>query len=144
MRANHLDAAHIYYDEINIADGWYLTRWCPQFEKGDVLLPAEGEPLLLGGPESEQFAKMSSAITDTRRFPMFMVPEEEYQNATISTFVTLAEEMMARCISLQRVGIVETSYFPHALYTQFEAESQGAQLIDVTDQYDKLRYIKSA
>ena len=107
----------------NIADGWYLTRWCPQFEKGDVLLPAEGEPLLLGGPESEPFAKMSSAITDTRRFPTFMVPEEEYQNATINTFVTLAEEMMARFIFLRKVGIVGTSYFPHALYTQFKAGS---------------------
>ena len=143
LKAKGLDAALIYYDEVNIADGWYLTGWCPQFEKGAVLLPADGEPLLLGGPESEPFAKMSSAITDTRCFYTFMVPEEEYPNATISTFETLAKEMAGRGIVFNKVGIVGTSYFPHALYTQFEEGFKGAQLIDITDEYDELRYIKS-
>lgn len=144
LRDKKLDAALIYYDEINIADGWYLTGWCPQFEKGAVLLPVEGEPLLLGGPESEPFAKMSSAIKDTRCFHTFMVPEEEYPNATISTFDTLFDEMTARGVHLKNVGIVGTSYFPHALYTQFEEGFRGAKLVDITDDYDELRYIKSA
>lgn len=144
LKKNTLDAALIYYDEINIADGWYLTGWCPQFEKGAVLLPVTGDPLLLGGPESEPFAKMSSAITDTRCFSTFMVPEEEYPNATISTFETLAKELGERGINLRRVGIVGTSYFPHALFTQFEEGFKGAELIDITDEYDRLRYIKSA
>ncbi len=144
LRNNRLDAALVYYDEINIADGWYLTGWCPQFEKGAVLLPVEGGPLLLGGPESEPFAKMSSAITDTRCFLTFMVPEEEYPNAVICTFESLAAEMEARGICLKRVGIVGTSYFPHALYTQFEEGFQGTELVDITDEYDRLRYIKSA
>lgn len=144
LKKNRLDAALIYYDEINIADGWYLTGWCPQFEKGAVLLPVSGEPMLLGGPESEPFAKMSSAITDTRCFSTFMVPEEEYPNATISTFETLAREMTERNIHLKRVGIVGTSYFPHALFTQFEEGFKGAELVDITDEYDSLRYIKSA
>ena len=87
-----LDAALIYYDELNIANGWYLTGWCPQFEKGAVLLPLSGEPLLLGGPESEPFAKMSSAIRETRNFSVFMVPDEEYPNATIMDFEKLYEE----------------------------------------------------
>ena len=69
LREKRLDAALVYYDELNVADGWYLTGWCPQFEKGCVLLPLNGDPLLLGGPESEPFAKMSSAITDTGKFP---------------------------------------------------------------------------
>ncbi len=143
LKEKGLDAVLVYYDEINIADGWYLTGWCPQFEKGAVLLPVEGEPLLLGGPESEPFAKMSSAITDTRCFSTFMVPEEEYPNATISTFETLAAEMAARGIHFNKVGIVGTSYFPHALFTQFERGFSGARLIDITDEYDELRYVKS-
>ena len=64
LRAKELDAALIYFDELNIANGWYLTGWCGQFEKGSVLIPVEGEPILLGGPESEPFAKMNSAITE--------------------------------------------------------------------------------
>ena len=142
LRKNELDAALVYYDEINIADGWYLTGWCPQFEKGAVLVPLKGEPMLLGGPESEPFAKMSSAIKETRCFSTFMVPEEEYPNATISTFETLAE-MAARGLHFKRVGIVGTSYFPYSLYMQFKEGFQGAELIDITDEYDRFRYVKS-
>ena len=46
-----LDAALIYFDELNVANGWYLTGWHGQFEKGAVLVPVNGEPYLLGGPE---------------------------------------------------------------------------------------------
>ena len=95
LKAKGLDAALIYFDELNIANGWYLTGWCGQFEKGSVLVPVEGEPILLGGPESEPFAKMSSAITKVRCFPVFMVPEEEYPNATIINFKQLYEELKA-------------------------------------------------
>lgn len=88
-------AALVYYDELNIANGWYLTGWCPQFEKGAVLVPIEGQALLLGGLESEPFAKMSAAIKETRCFPVFMVPDEEYPNATIINFQQLNDELKA-------------------------------------------------
>ena len=52
LKAKGLDAALIYFDELNVANGWYLTGWCGQFEKGAVLVPIEVEPYLLGGPES--------------------------------------------------------------------------------------------
>ena len=47
LEKNQLDAALIYYDMVNIANGWYLTGWCPQFEYGALLVPIHGEPLLL-------------------------------------------------------------------------------------------------
>ena len=50
LEGKNLDAALVYYDELNIANGWYLTGWCPQFEKGAVLIPVKGDPILLGGP----------------------------------------------------------------------------------------------
>ena len=58
LREKNLDCAIIYYDELNVADGWYLTGWCPQFEKEAVMVFAnEADPILLGGPESAPFAK---------------------------------------------------------------------------------------
>src|SRR3990172_147549 len=93
LNTKNLDIALVYYDEFNIGNGWYLTGWCPQFESGAVLIPREGDPMILGGPESEPFAKQSSAIRDTRNFPVFMVPDEEYPNATIINFPTLSQEL---------------------------------------------------
>ncbi len=143
LKEKRLDAALIYYDELNVANGWYLTGWCPQFEKGCVLLPLNGDPLLLGGPESEPFAKMSSAISDTRNFTPFMVPDEEYPNAKISTFETLSAEMMRKGVAMNVVGLVGTAALPHNVYTQFEAGFSGARLVDITADYENLRANKS-
>ena len=107
LKAKGLDAALIYFDELNVANGWYLTGWCGQFEKGAVLVPIEGEPYLLGGPESEPFAQMNSAITKVRCFPVFMVPNEEYPNAVIINFKQLDEELRAQGTHLRRIGFVE-------------------------------------
>jgi len=143
LKEEQLDAALIYYDELNIANGWYLTGWCPQFEKGAVLLPVDSEPLLLGGPESEPFAKMSSAIKTTRNFTPFMVPDEEYPNATIIDFLALDRELKSKGIDLKRVGLVGTNALPYDVYTQFSEGFKGAELIDVTDKYEALRALKS-
>jgi Xaa-Pro aminopeptidase len=138
-----LDAALVYYDELNIANGWYLTGWCPQFEKGAVLVPIEGEPLLLGGPESEPFAQMASAITQTRCFPVFMVPEEEYPNATIIDFAMLNAELKKAGTVLKRIGFVGTATIPHQVFCDFAAGFKGVEIVDITNEYEDLRAYKS-
>ena len=143
LRNKGLDAALIYYDELNIANGWYLTGWCPQFEKGAVLVPLKGEPLLLGGPESEPFAKMSSAITETRNFSAFMVPDEEYPNATIIDFADLNAELRQKGCVLSSIGLVGSSALPHNIYVQLEQGFSGTRLVDITDEYEALRAYKS-
>ena len=138
-----MDAALVYFDELNIANGWYLTGWAPQFEKGAVLVPVKGEPILLGGPESEPFAHMAAAITKTRSFPVFMVPEEEYPNATIMDFKQLNEELRAEGTSLRKIGFVGTSTIPYKVYTDFQKGFEGINLVDITDAYEDLRAYKS-
>jgi Xaa-Pro aminopeptidase len=143
LREKQLDAALVYFDELNIANGWYLTGWAPQFEKGSVLVPVKGDPILLGGPESEPFAKMSAAITKTRSFPVFMVPEEEYPNATIIDFAQLNDELKGEGTVLKKIGFVGTSTIPHQVYNDFEKGFKGIELIDITDDYETMRAYKS-
>ncbi|HCS74826.1 MAG TPA: hypothetical protein DIW17_13245 [Clostridiales bacterium] len=144
LSAENLDAALVYYDELNIANGWYLTGWCPQFEKGAVLIPKVGEPLLLGGPESEPFAKMSSAISNTRCFPVFMVPDEEYPNANIIDFEMLYKELVAGGTTIKKVGFVGSSSIPYQVYSEFEKGFKGIEICDITDSYEKMRAYKSS
>lgn len=138
-----LDAALVYYDEFNIGNGWYLTGWCPQFESGAVLIPKSGSPMLLGGPESEPFAKLDSAITETRNFPVFMVPDEEYPNATIIDFPTLFRELGRGGKRLKKIGIVGGDRMPAACYRQIVEGFKGVQLVDITQEFVSLRYMKS-
>ena len=71
LTLKNLSCGLIYYDELNIANGWYLSGWCPQFESGAVLVPVQGEPMILGGPESEPFAQIDSAIKRPRIFQFY-------------------------------------------------------------------------
>ena len=142
LKKRQLDAALVYYDELNVANGWYLTGWCGQFEKGAVLVPIEGEPILLGGPESEPFAQAEAAIRITRCFPVFMVPDEEYPNATIINFRQLDEQLRSEGTELRRVGFVGTATIPHQVYEDFRKGFEGIELVDITDDYETLRAYK--
>lgn len=144
LRQENLDAALVYYDEFNIGNGWYLTGWCPQFESGAVLVPRQGDPIILGGPESEPFAKLDSQITETRNFPVFMVPDEEYPNAEIIDFTALFAELNEKLGSVKRVGLVGGDRMPMGCYRQIEEGFAGVELIDITSSYVALRFMKSA
>jgi Xaa-Pro aminopeptidase len=143
LAAKNLDLALVYYDEFNIGNGWYLTGWCPQFESGAVLVPRTGAPMLLGGPESEPFAKLDSAITETRNFPVFMVPDEEYPNATIIDFPALFKELNAKLGEVRRVGLVGAGRMPADCHRQIVEGFKGVELVDVTGDYVQLRFAKS-
>ncbi len=143
LEAKKLDFALVYYDEFNIGNGWYLTGWCPQFESGAVLVPRSGDPMILGGPESEPFAKQDSAITETRNFPVFMVPDEEYPNATIIDFPKLFAELNSRLGKIRRVGLVGAARMPADCYRQIAEGFSGVEMVDITREFIELRYLKS-
>jgi len=143
LRDQKLDMALVYYDEFNIGNGWYLTGWCPQFEIGAVMVPREGEPMILGGPESEPFAKLDSAVKETRNIPVFMVPNEEYPNAVISDFPVLFTELKRTLKSIKRIGLVGGGRMPADCYRQIVEGMRGCELVDITDAFVRLRYMKS-
>ncbi|MEA4822559.1 MAG: Xaa-Pro peptidase family protein [Clostridiaceae bacterium] len=142
LDSKDLDFALVYYDETNVANGWYLTAWCPQFESGSVLISREGQAMILGGPESEPFAKQDSAVTDTRNVPVFMVPDEEYPNAKIISLHDLFSEL-SHGGNIRRVGIVGMDTMPLGVYLGLKEAFQGVELVDVTDTFLHYRYIKS-
>lgn len=143
LRDQRLDIALVYYDEFNIGNGWYLTGWCPQFESGVVLVPREGNAMILGGPESEPFAKLDSAIKETRNFPVFMVPNEEYPNAVIIDFPMLFAELRHTLKSVKRIGLVGGGRMPADCYRQIVEGMKGCELVDITAAFVRLRYLKS-
>ena len=144
LQAKNLDLALVYYDEFNIGNGWYLTGWCPQFESGAILIPRVGEPLILGGPESEPFAKLDSTIKETRNFPVFMVPDEEYPNATIIDFPALFAELTTKLGKIKRIGLVGGGRMPAACYQQIVDGMKGLELVDITAEFVELRFVKSS
>lgn len=144
LQKKKLDAVLIYYDMVNIANGWYLTGWCPQFEYGAVLVPLQGEPLLLGGSESEEFAKQDSAIKNTRNFSVFMQPGIEFLYSRMYDFEELNRELAEAGTTLKKIGFVAPDKMPTKLYRDFCAGFEGIEIVDITFDFELLRLVKSS
>jgi len=142
LKENNLKGALIYYDELNIGNGWYLSGWCPQFESGCILITDNGSTYILGGPESEPFAKMDSTIKETRNINVFMVPDEEYPMAKIVTFKDVFNEVFGTS-KLDKIGIIGMNSMPYGVYKALTDDIKGINLIDITNEYESLRIIKS-
>ncbi len=73
----------------------YFSNYWPSFETAGVLIPQEGEPMLLIGPESYTYASDRSKINDIRLLKAFRESSEpEYPGKPLDTFSGLFKEMM--------------------------------------------------
>jgi len=138
-----LDFMFVYFDEYNVMNGRYLTGWCPTVERGAVVLSNYCDPFLIGGPEAGPYAILESAIKDAVSCAVFMVPEEEYPLAEILDFKQISE-MKFGGRTIKRIGVVGTNTVPWQIYSQLEKGNPGAEMIDVTNEFEKMRYVKSA
>jgi Xaa-Pro aminopeptidase len=143
LRKRNLRGALIYYDELNVSNGWYLSGWCPQFESGAILITENGYAAILGGPESEPFAKMDSTIKETKNISVFTVPDEEYPYATITNFAEVFDEVFQGQM-IDKIGIAGMEAMPYGVYRRLLDDLDGVALIDITGEYEELRIIKSS
>ena len=72
----------------------YFSNYWPSFETAGVLIPVEGEPLLLIGPESYTYAKDRTKIEKVRLLKAFRESSEpEYPGKKLDTFNSVIEEI---------------------------------------------------
>ena len=73
----------------------YFSNYWPSFETAGVLIPAEGDPLLLIGPESYTYASDRSKIGEICRLKAFRESSEpEYPGEKLDTFNTVIERLL--------------------------------------------------
>jgi Xaa-Pro aminopeptidase len=142
-REKGLDFLFVYFDEFNVMNGRYLTGWCPSVERGAVIVSDHSEPFLVGGPEAGQYARLESAIKETVSSLVFMVPEEEYPGADLLSFSQITAKYFQNR-KIARVGMVGINAVPFQVYSQLARELGDAQIVDVTREFERLRYVKSS
>ena len=80
-RDNDVDVILVYFDEYNMADGYYLTNIWTQFERGLVALAtATAEVCLLVGPETANFVMTHQADLPSRIVSLFLAWGAGYPN----------------------------------------------------------------
>ena len=72
LSENNYDAYLVHCNEADQANVRYLSDHWPIFETAGVIVPREGEPILLIGPEAEPFAVDRSRIKKIRKMDTSM------------------------------------------------------------------------
>ncbi|MCM8817370.1 MAG: Xaa-Pro peptidase family protein [Candidatus Omnitrophica bacterium] len=143
VRKKGLDLLIAYSNEADFANVRYLSDYWPIFESAGVIVPAEGEPALLIGPESETFARDSSRIKKIYKMIEYRESAEpEYPGIQVDTFSSIFSEMFGGR-KPKRIGIASYQIFPLPVYEGLKKAAPDAQFVKSDEIIVDLRIIKS-
>lgn len=133
MRAEGYDLLLSYGNEAEPQFVRYFSNYWPSFETAGVLIPAEGEPLLLIGPESYTYAKDRSKIEKIRLLKAFRESSEpEYPGKKLDTFQSVFAEVMGDK-PIRRFGVAGLPLMTIGVYEAL-TEALGAVKVEKADE----------
>ncbi len=95
LSARGLDALVVHSNEADFANVRYLSDYWPAFESAGVVVPKNGEAILLIGPESETYAEDRSRIKKIMKLLEYRESAEpEYPDIKTNTYKEVFEEAL--------------------------------------------------
>jgi Xaa-Pro aminopeptidase len=142
VRQAGLDLLLAHSNEADFANVRYLSDYWPIFESAGVLVPAEGPPALLIGPESETFARDRSRIEKIYKLVEYRESAEpDYPTIQVDTFASIFAEMLPGK-KVRKIGLAGYPVFPLPVYDALRKAAPGAEIAK-SDIVADLRTIKS-
>jgi Xaa-Pro aminopeptidase len=123
----------------------YFSAYWPSFETAGVLIPSEGEPMLLIGPESFTYASDRTKIPKVRLLKAFRESSEpEYPGKKLDTFTSVIKEMWGDK-PIKRFGVAGLPLMTIGVYEALaEAlKEYGLKIEKADDVVSKVRMIKT-
>ena len=146
MAQQGLDLLIAYADDratYGAAHARWLADFPVHFESVCVLLRQEGLPILLCGPESDEYARLVGSISDVRVLREFTHPDEEYAYSVIESLAEILTAGFGDLKAIRKVGIAGRSLMSVDLLTAFQSTLAGAKWLDVEQDVSMLRAVKS-
>ncbi|MEI6168273.1 MAG: Xaa-Pro peptidase family protein [bacterium] len=143
IKAAGLDAVLVHGNEADFANVRYLSEYWPTFEAGAVFVPAVGEAVLLIGPESENYAKGRSSLTNILKMVEYReFAEPQYPGIPVATYKDVVKLAMPKR-KLKKLGIASWAITTLPVFMSLQKDLPGVELIKADDVFAPLRYIKS-
>lgn len=143
VRRKGLDILLVHSNEADFANVRYLSDYWPIFESAGVLVPAEGAPALLIGPESETFAHDRSRIPKIYKLVEYRESAEpDYPTIKVDKFTGIFKAMLGDR-PVRKIGLAGYAIFPLPIFDSLKASFPRAELIKSDDILFDLRMIKS-
>lgn len=146
MLESDIQACLIYGDEYRKENLRYISNYWPLFERGAVIVPLTGDPIVIAAPEGDKLCREMSAWQDIRLLPEYTcvtVPDEiDYPYARYTSLKAIFQEFR-HTSPLKRVGIVGINDMPGSLLDSIQRSLEGIEVVDAGSLLFKLRMSKS-
>jgi Xaa-Pro aminopeptidase len=146
MAEKSLDLLVAYADDHAVfgpAHARWLANIPVHFEPMAVLIPRGEEPLLLCGPESNEYAQLVGRIPDVRVLREFTHPDEDYPFSTIQGMAEIAAQALGNLKAVGRVGLAGGALMNSETLAAFKKALPHAEWLDVENALCGLRAVKS-
>lgn len=146
MTEKELDFLVAYADDratFGPAHARWLANFPVHFEPVCILMPRQGVPTMLVGPESDQYALLAGRIADVRVLQEFTHPDEDYPYARIESLFDIIIETGWEIPTIQRVGLGGRGLIGADLLAAFQATLPAVEWVDVENDLCHLRAQKS-
>lgn len=146
MAQQQLDLLVAYADDRAVfgpAHARWLANFPVHFEPVCILMPKQGQPVLLCGPESDEYAGLIGQIPDVRVLREFTHPDEDYPYSKIQGLVEIASEVVDDMQSIRKVGLAGRGLMGADVLSAFQAALPEAEWVDVENAVCNLRAQKS-
>lgn len=144
LKKRNLDAYLVHSTESDFANVLYLSNHWPLFETAGVIIPKEGEPILLIGPEAEPFAEDRSTIKKIRKMLEYRESAEpNYPGIPLTSFEEVFDEVSGGK-GIKRLGLGDYAILPMPVYDGIrKALGPDGEIIRADDIISNLRIVKS-
>ena len=121
----------------------YFSNYWPSFETAGVLIPAQGEPLLLIGPESYTYAADRSEIAQIRLLKAFRESSEpEYPGKKLDTFGAVFAELLGEK-AIRRFGVAGLPLMTIGVYEALREALGKVKIENANEIVNRIRMIKT-
>ncbi len=144
LAENDFDAYLVHCNEADQANVRYLSDHWPIFESAGVIVPAEGEPILLIGPEAEPFARDRSRINKIRKLLAYRESAEpDYPGVAVATFRDIFDEVSGGR-GIKRLALGDYSILPMPVWDGIkDALAEGGEILRAEWIISDMRAVKS-
>jgi Xaa-Pro aminopeptidase len=122
----------------------WLANFPVHFEPACILMANGEEPVLLCGPESDEYARLAGQIPRVRVLREFTHPDEDYPYSQIQGLAQVVAEYLPGGVGGKRAGLAGKGLMGAATWEAFQKALPGAEWMEIENEVCELRAQKSA
>ena len=121
----------------------WLANFPVHFEPACIFFARQGAPVMLVGPESDQYALRVAQIPDVRVLREFTHPDEDYPFADIQSLSEVIAQSGWDIAAVRRVGLAGRGLIGADLLASLQQALPGVEWVDIENELCSLRARKS-